>query len=57
LLPTIAGSVPPLGARGDDCLFASRCPRADDRCRKAAPLSALGGNPLEQAACWYADAS
>ena len=56
VLPTIAGSVPPLGARGDDCLFASRCPRADARCRKAAPLMALNGNDHEQAACWYADA-
>ena len=57
LLPTIAGSVPPLGARGEDCLFASRCPRADTRCQQAAPLAPLRGNPLEQAACWYADAS
>jgi oligopeptide/dipeptide ABC transporter ATP-binding protein len=57
LLPTIAGSVPPLGARGDDCLFATRCPRADARCQKAAPLLALGGDSQEQAACWYADVS
>jgi len=56
LLPTIAGSVPPLGERGRDCLFASRCPRADARCREAPPLTALAGNPQEQAACWYAHA-
>ena len=57
LLPTIAGSVPPLGARGDNCLFASRCPRADARCQKAPPLMALDGNTNEQAACWYAHAA
>jgi len=57
LLPTISGTVPPLGARGDNCLFASRCPRADARCEQAAPLLALGGSLEEQAACWYADAA
>ena len=57
LLPTSAGSVPPLGARGDNCLFASRCPRADARCQKAPPLLALDGNTNEQAACWYAHAA
>ena len=56
LLPTISGSVPPLGARGDNCLFASRCPRADTRCEQAPPLLPVGGEPHEQAACWYADA-
>ncbi len=56
LLPTIAGTVPPLGARGENCLFASRCSRADARCEKAAPMTVLGGKPEEQAACWYADA-
>jgi len=54
LLPTIAGSVPPLGERSDNCLFVSRCPRADARCEQAAPLMPLGGNNDEQAACWYA---
>ncbi len=57
LLPTISGAVPPLGARADNCLFASRCPRADARCEHAAPLLALGGRPDERAACWYADAA
>ena len=56
LLPTIPGSVPPLGQRGNNCLFASRCPRADARCEDAAPLLALRGQTDEQAACWYADA-
>ena len=55
LLPTIAGAVPPLGQRGSDCLFASRCTRADARCKQAAPLLSLGGNSEEQAACWNAD--
>ena len=55
LLPTISGSVPPLGARGDNCLFASRCLRADTRCEEAPPLLPLGGGAYEQAACWYAD--
>jgi oligopeptide/dipeptide ABC transporter ATP-binding protein len=57
LLPTIAGSVPPLGARGEHCLFATRCPRSDMRCQKAAPLMSLGGDAQELAACWYADAA
>ena len=57
LLPTIAGTVPPLGARGEGCLFASRCPQADTRCSTAAPLAALAGNPRELAACWYAHAT
>ena len=57
LLPTISGTVPPLGARADNCRFASRCPRADARCEHAPPLLALGGRPDEQAACWYADAA
>ena len=55
LLPTIAGAVPPLGQRGSECLFASRCARADARCQQAAPLLSLGGNSDEQAACWCAD--
>ncbi len=57
VLPTISGAVPPLGARADNCLFASRCPRADARCEQAAPLLTLGGRPEELAACWYADAA
>ena len=57
LLPTIAGSVPPLGARGDNCLFASRCPQVEARCQKAPPLAALGGQPDELAACWVAHAA
>ncbi|MBL8339569.1 MAG: ABC transporter ATP-binding protein [Rhodoferax sp.] len=56
LLPTIAGAVPPLGARGDDCLFASRCTRAEDRCRRAPPLAPLAGQAQEQVACWVAHA-
>jgi peptide/nickel transport system ATP-binding protein len=55
-LPTIAGSVPSLGVRGANCLFVSRCPRADARCEQAPPLLPVGDSPDEQAACWYADA-
>ena len=55
LLPTISGAVPPLGLRGDNCLFAERCTRADARCQTAAPLLALRGQADEQAACWYAN--
>ena len=54
LLPTIAGTVPPLGARGDNCLFASRCPHAHTPCQTAPPLMAIHGDDNEQAACWVA---
>ena len=57
LLPTISGAVPPLGQRGDNCLFSSRCDKARDRCQQAPPLTALGGDAGEQVACWFADAA
>jgi oligopeptide/dipeptide ABC transporter ATP-binding protein len=50
-LPTIAGTVPPPGARGEGCGFAGRCPRAGDRCRSERPPLARDGE--RQAACWY----
>lgn len=33
------------------CAFASRCPRADDRCRRERP--ALASNGRQDAACWH----
>jgi peptide/nickel transport system ATP-binding protein len=57
LLPTISGSVPPLGQRGDNCLFASRCAKVQDRCQVAPPMAAINGDETEQVACWFADAA
>ena len=56
-LPTIAGAVPPLGQRGDNCLFASRCSKAQQRCQQAPELEALGASGTEQVACWFAGAA
>ncbi|MFO1172138.1 MAG: ABC transporter ATP-binding protein [Hyphomicrobiaceae bacterium] len=51
-LTTIAGTVPPPGARGDGCSFAGRCPRALTRCAtERPPLAPLGDHAL---ACWNA---
>jgi peptide/nickel transport system ATP-binding protein/oligopeptide transport system ATP-binding protein len=49
-LPTIAGTVPPPGARPTGCAFAERCPRRLDRCATDLPL--LDGDVAHQAACW-----
>ena len=55
LLPTISGAVPPLGQRGDNCLFAARCGKAQERCQQAPALEALNGSATEQVACWFAE--
>ena len=57
MLPTIPGAVPPLGQRGDNCLFAARCGKAQIRCEKAPPLLALNGDANERVACWFAHAT
>ncbi|MFO0992881.1 MAG: ABC transporter ATP-binding protein [Hyphomicrobiales bacterium] len=51
LLPTIPGSVPPPGARGKGCSFASRCTRTKERCRAEQPISyeIIPGHRVE---CW-----
>jgi oligopeptide/dipeptide ABC transporter ATP-binding protein len=49
-LPTIAGNVPPPGARPRGCAFAERCIRQLDRCRTDRPP--LAGDPAHLAACW-----
>jgi oligopeptide/dipeptide ABC transporter ATP-binding protein len=48
-LPTIPGTVPPPGKRGEGCSFAERCARALPRCRRDVP--ALTGDD-HLAACW-----
>ncbi|MGE0239452.1 MAG: ABC transporter ATP-binding protein [Parvibaculaceae bacterium] len=48
-LPTIPGSVPPPGKRGQGCSFAERCARALPRCRQDVP-PLLGDD--HRAACW-----
>jgi peptide/nickel transport system ATP-binding protein len=51
-LQEIEGTVPPLASLPEGCVFAPRCPRADDRCRAVYP-------PYEEmqpghfAACWH----
>jgi len=51
-LPTIAGMVPPPGARGPGCYFADRCPRRIDRCAREIPPLADQGGTGHAAACW-----
>ncbi|MCK0167201.1 ABC transporter ATP-binding protein [Jannaschia sp. S6380] len=54
-LTEVPGIVPPLSAFGADaCLFASRCPLADDRCRTARPVEKVFPTG-QRAACWKAD--
>ncbi len=48
-LPSIAGMVPPPGARGEGCAFAPRCAAAVERCRTTRPE--LVGDD-HRAACW-----
>ncbi|GGH09150.1 peptide ABC transporter ATP-binding protein [Alsobacter metallidurans] len=49
-LPSIAGMVPPPGAREHGCAFAPRCPAALPVCRTTTP--ALLGDAGHRAACW-----
>jgi len=56
ILPVIAGAVPPLGERGSECLFSSRCERVSARCTAAPALLAEGPDDQERVACWHADA-
>jgi peptide/nickel transport system ATP-binding protein len=50
-LPSIPGTVPPPGKRGQGCSFAERCPRAEARCRTELPgLRPTAAGHL--AACW-----
>ena len=54
-LTEVPGVVPPLTQFGRDmCLFSSRCPLADARCREARPVDrSFGAGHL--AACWHAE--
>jgi oligopeptide/dipeptide ABC transporter ATP-binding protein len=53
-LAVIPGRVPAPAEFGPGCRFATRCPRADDRCRTATPaLRDLGDG--QHAACWHAE--
>ncbi|WP_254796997.1 ABC transporter ATP-binding protein [Sulfitobacter albidus] len=54
-LTEVPGIVPSLGSFVvDACLFASRCPLADDKCRSARPPEVAYGDQIS--ACWKADA-
>ena len=48
-LAEIPGMVPPLGARGDGCVFAPRCPRRDAQCATRPPLDGTD----HRVACWH----
>jgi oligopeptide/dipeptide ABC transporter ATP-binding protein len=50
ILPTIPGTVPPPGKRGEGCSFVERCVRALPRCRHDVP--SLSGDDDHHAACW-----
>ena len=50
-LPTIPGTVPPPGKRGQGCSFAERCARALPRCRGERPELVPVGED-HAAACW-----
>ena len=52
-LAEIPGFVPSLRTRIEGCVFASRCARADDLCRKVAPALELKA-PQHLSACHYA---
>ena len=52
-LAEIPGLVPSLRTRIEGCVFASRCARADDLCRKVAPALELKA-PQHLTACHYA---
>jgi peptide/nickel transport system ATP-binding protein len=50
-LVEIRGTVPPLGAPRVGCLFAPRCPLADEHCRSVSP-PLVEHAPGHRAACW-----
>jgi peptide/nickel transport system ATP-binding protein len=54
-LDTIPGSLPPLGSSTQGCVYAARCPLADERClREAPPLYRLNSaHGVQIAACHY----
>ncbi len=53
-LQEIAGTVPALSDLPAGCVFAPRCPHADDRCRAVYP-SYEEKRPGHYAACWHSD--
>ena len=54
-LDEIPGIVPPLTRLPPGCRFASRCPHADDRCRREYPPFRQESEE-HRVACWHADA-
>ncbi len=53
-LVEVSGIVPSLKSFGrDECLFASRCDRADDKCRSQRPPE-MGFANNQNSACWHA---
>jgi len=51
-LPTIEGKVPDLLHLPDGCLYADRCPKVQDRCRKEVP-KLVGETGKQRVACFY----
>lgn len=52
-LKTIAGTIPPLGDEEDRCMFAPRCPYAEERCLAKRPEPVRSGSGW--AACYRTD--
>jgi oligopeptide/dipeptide ABC transporter ATP-binding protein len=53
-LTVIPGRMPELADLPAGCAFASRCPHADDQCRRAEPELVADGSG-RRVACWHAD--
>ncbi len=51
-LPSIPGSVPRPGTRGEGCTFAPRCAAPVERCRRDVPPLADAGAAGHRARCW-----
>lgn len=56
-LPTISGTVPPLGSFPSGCKFQNRCPLVVDKCRQQAPKLKPVSKRGHQVACWQVEGS
>jgi len=53
-LDTIPGFLPPPGHTLTECIFAARCPIAEERCHEAAP-PAFAAGPMRSSRCYFHD--
>lgn len=54
-LPTIPGQVPSLADMPQGCRYATRCPKADERCVQTPAMTRM--TPDHQVACWHVEAT